>query len=157
MKRTLVLGLGNEILTDDSIGPRIVNDLKPQYSKQGIEFATACCGGLEIIEYIEGFDKVILIDAILTGKDIPGTVYYFKPSDFTETLHLSNLHDISFLTALSLGNTLNLKLPLDIDIIAIEILVDREFGEKLSPELSEKYPHILSSIKKEIDSVLLSF
>ena len=155
--KTLILGLGNEILTDDSIGIRLVKDLKLITNYAETEYATASCGGFEIIEYILGFEKVIFIDAIRTGKEIPGSIFFFRPSDFIETLHLSNLHDISFLTALKLGKELKMNLPSEIDIIAIEILEDRVFSNNLSPVIEGKYSAILSDIKEYINTLLSGY
>lgn len=143
----LVLGIGNEILTDDGIGPRLVNDLSKDCLKPGVHFGYACVGGLEIIELLNGYDEAILIDAIRTKSGIPGSVYLFGPDDFRETMHLSNLHDISFLTALKLGKKLNIKLPEEIRIIAVEIIEDQEFSDELTPPLNSRYPEILQEIR----------
>jgi hydrogenase maturation protease len=145
-KKTLILGLGNDILTDDGIGPRLVRDLAQMNDYPNVQFDTASCGGLEILEYIQGYEKVVFIDAIRTCDGKPGDVYYFIPSDFRETLHLSNLHDVQFLTALKLGNTLNMDLPSDLHIIAIEIIEDMKFSEEFTMPLKEKYPGILEKV-----------
>jgi hydrogenase maturation protease len=147
---TLVLGLGNDILMDDGIGPRLVRDLGPLFENPDMHFDIACCGGLEIMEFIKGFDKVVFIDAIRTINGKPGDIYYFNPSDFKETLHLSSLHDVGFLTALDLGNSLDLCLPTDLHIIAIEIIEDMEFSEELTQQLQEEY----SKIKKEVATII---
>ena len=145
-KKTLILGLGNEILTDDGIGPKLVRDLAQMINSQNIHFNSAFCGGLEIVEFIKDYEQVIFIDAIHTRGGRPGDVYYFIPSDFRETSHLSSLHDVSFLTALKLGNILNMGLPDDLHIIAIEIIEDMEFGNELTPQLKERYSQILEEV-----------
>jgi hydrogenase maturation protease len=154
-KKTLILGLGNNILTDDGIGPRLVNDLAQMILDPNIQFDTACCGGMEIVEYIKDFEKVVFIDAIRTRSGNPGDVYYFITSDFQETMHLSNLHDINFLTALRLGNTLNMDLPSDLHIIAIEIIEDMEFSEEFTMPLKEKYPEILEKVFALLRGILV--
>lgn len=152
-KKTLILGLGNDILTDDGIGPRLVTDLSSMIIDGDVHFNTACCGGLEIMEYIKGYQQVVFIDAIRTNNGKPGDVYYFKPSDFRETSHLSSLHDITFLTALNLGNTLELDLPADLHIIAVEILEDMEFSNEFTPPLQVRYPDILKEVFKIISRI----
>jgi len=154
MSKTLILGLGNDILTDDGIGPRIVRSLSGSYNYPSVSFQYATSGGLEIMELISGYDTVIFIDGIRTSSGVPGDVYYYQPADFRETLHLSNLHDISFLTAIRLGEALQMNLPDDLHIIAIEIVEDMEFGEKLTPELDEKYPLILKKIDELLCQIL---
>ena len=145
-KTTLIFGTGNDILTDDGIGIRITEDLERLLHGRDISFRTAGCGGLEIIEYIKDYELVIFIDGIRTGGGIPGEVYHFRPKDFRETTHLSNLHDISFLTALKLARSINLSLPEEIHIIAIEIIEDMTFSEEFTPLIREKYPMILDKV-----------
>ena len=154
IKKTLILGIGNDILKDDGIGPRLARDLAQMSINPDIRFEVACCGGLEIMEYIKGYEKVIFIDAIHTGKDRPGTVNYFIPSDFRETSHLSNLHDLNFLTSLKLGDLLGLGLPSDLHIIAVEIFEDMEFGEELTPPLKKEYPNILEKVLSLIKKIV---
>jgi hydrogenase maturation protease len=154
-KRTLILGVGNDILTDDGIGSRLVTDLIKLINRPDILFNTACCGGLEIVEYIKDFKRVILVDAIRTQGGRPGDVYYFIPSDFRETSHLSNMHDVSFLTALELYDTLNLSLPDEIHIIAVEIAEDMIFSEEFTLQLKERYPGVLEKVLDIIKEIII--
>lgn len=154
-KKTLILGIGNNILTDDGIGSRLVSDLIKLISDSEVHYDTACCGGLEIIEYIKDYERVIFIDAIRTQEGRPGDVYYFVPSDFRETSHLSSLHDVSFITALKLGHTLNLGLPNDLHIIAVEIIEDMEFSEELTLQLKERYPEILEKVLEKVRLIIV--
>ena len=156
MKKNTILihGIGNEILTDDGIGPKLVRRLEGDLSGRGIDFETAFVGGLEVLEYIQGYSKVIFIDAIRTKNGIPGTVYNLLPEHFNTTIHLSSVHDVSFLTALGVGNKLGMVIPDDIHIIAVEIVEDRIFDENFSPEIQEKYEVIYSKTRELIDEML---
>ena len=113
-------------------------------------------GGLEILEMIREYHTVLILDAIKTKEGAPGDVYYFNPEDFHETMHLSNLHDVNFITAIELAKKIKLSIPENIHIIAIEILEDLEFGCSLSPELEEKYPKILERVHEHLYSKLFS-
>jgi hydrogenase maturation protease len=150
----LVLGIGNEHLTDDGIGPKVIGDLQKMSFPVPLQFQTAFLGGLEIVELIDGYKKVIFIDAIRTKDGSPGSIYHYTPDDFRETMHLSNLHDASFLMALQLGKKIGVLIPNDIDIIAIEIIEDLYFSNSLSPELEELYPEILSNVDRLLRSIL---
>jgi len=154
-KKTLILGIGNDILTDDGIGSRLVNDLIKSISNPEVYYNIACCGGLEIVEYIKDYERVVFIDAIRTQNGRPGDVYYFIPSDFRETSHLSNLHDVSFLSALKLGHALNLGLSNDLHIIAVEIIEDMEFSEDFSPQIKQRYPEILEKVIEILRRILV--
>lgn len=149
----LILGLGNDILTDDGIGPRLVRDLSIKDKSSKITYDIACSGGLEIMENIKGYSRVIFIDAIRTRNGTPGDVYYFHPSDYKDTSHLSNLHDVYFLTALKLGEILQLDLPTDLHIIAIEIVEDMVFDDEFTPVISGKYPAILEKVSEIVEEI----
>ena len=151
--QTLVLGMGNELLSDDAIGPKLTRRLESTLELKGVKFDTAYVGGLEILDFIENYQKVVFIDAIKTKDGIPGTVYLFKTEDFKETLHLSNLHDVSFLTAIELGKYLGLKIPPDISIVAIEIKEDLVFSDKFTPEVEARYDEIYTKVKKFLLSI----
>lgn len=152
--KRLILGVGNDILKDDGIGPRTVQILEEKYPIPGLEYQTAALGGLELVELMDGYDWVVFIDAIKTEGGVPGTVYEFTPGDFKETLHLSNLHDLSFLTALKFGEKVGLKVPKEIYIYAVEIIEDLVFGEDFTPPVQERFAAIVEEIRAGIEEKL---
>lgn len=152
-RNILILGVGNDILMDDGIGPVITKQLYKEFPDSGIVFDTINLGGLEIFEFIKEYSQVIIIDAIKTRDGVPGDVYYLTPSDFKETCHLSSFHDISFLTALKLGDKIGYDMP-EVGIIAIEIVEDLTFGTEFSPPVSKRYPSVYNEIKEFLIPVL---
>lgn len=152
-KKRMILGVGNDILMDDGIGPKTVQALEKQNSLPNFEYHTTTLGGLEILEFINGYDWVVFIDAIKTRGGIPGSVYEFTPEDFKETLHLTNIHDISFLTAIELGKQLGLNIPGTMHIFAIEIIEDQVFGDEFTPPLQEKFDQIVAQIHTRIQAM----
>jgi hydrogenase maturation protease len=152
--KTIILGLGNDILSDDRIGPDLVYDLSKILDNPDITFETASSGGLELMETIKNFKRVIIIDAIHTRDGKPGNVYYFRPSDFQETSHLSSLHDVDFLTALKLGDKIGMNLTDDLHVIAVEIVEDREFSEELTADLKQKYRSILNEVITMVKGIM---
>jgi len=148
--KTLVFGIGNEIITDDAIGPKLTKRLKTSLCSPNIDYETAFVGGLDILEYIKGYTKVIFIDAIKTRDGVPGDIYLFSVDDFKETLHLSNIHDISFLTALELGKEIGYNIPTEIIIIAIEIKEDLVYSDNFSTEIECKYEDIYKNVSEHV-------
>ena len=143
---TLILGLGNDILADDGIGPKLVKKLQKDLMQPNVAFQTAAVGGLEILEMIKDYERVIIIDAIKTANGIPGTIYHLSPSTFKETLHLSNFHDVSFLSALDLAKKMEISMPEQIDILAIEIIEDLIFSNDFSQPIAKKYEQIYRGV-----------
>lgn len=146
----LVLGIGNEVLKDDGIGPKLVKKLQNFMPLPDIDYAISAVGGMEIIEIMKGYEEVVIIDGIMTGEHVPGTVLYMSYPYHRKTLHLSNYHDISFEISVELAKQLNIPFPERISIIAVEIVEDREFGENLTSKLQEKYSEIFSSVASTI-------
>ena len=154
--KTIVLGIGNDILTDDAIGPKLVNRLKEEVRVEGVSFQTSAVGGMQVIEMLSGFSKTIIVDAIRTADGNPVDVYHLTPSDFKETLHLSSFHDMNFLTALDFARKTDITIPEQIDIIAIEIVEDLTFSNEFSPEISSKYEDIFEEVVSLIYTILKS-
>ena len=153
-EKKMILGIGNDILMDDGIGPKAVKTLEQKYPLPGVEYLTTTLGGLDVLELINGYDRVVFIDAIKTKDGIPGSVYEYSPADFKETLHLTNIHDISFLTAIELGKQLDMKVPGFMHIFAVEIIEDRVFGNDFTPPLQERYDGIIDEIHARIQTML---
>jgi len=149
-EKRMILGIGNDILMDDGIGPKAVKTLEKKYPLPGVEYHTTTLGGLDVLEFINGYDWVIFIDAIKTKGGIPGSVYEYSTEDFKETLHLTNLHDISFLTAIKLGKQLDMKVPKSLHIFAVEIIEDQVFGDEFTPPLQKRYNQIIEEIHTKI-------
>jgi hydrogenase maturation protease len=149
-KDILILGFGSDILMDSGIGPKLIRFLNSKLANPRISYDNALVGGLDLIEIIRDYKKVIIIDSTKTLNGIPGSVYYYTPGNFKETLHISLVHDISFATALQLGKELDIQITENINIIAIEIVDYLTLGNNFSPQLQEKYPEI----KKEVEAAI---
>lgn len=155
--KRLILGVGNEILMDDGIGPGLVSDLRKQFGDSSSAcFENISLGGMEILDYIRDYDEVVIIDAIKTGEGSkPGEVYLLGPDSFRETSHISNIHDVSFVTALRLAEKLDYSLPDYIIIIGVEVVEDMIFGSEYSPQIAEVYPEVYSEIRSFLQGFIL--
>lgn len=77
----LVLGVGNLLLSDESIGVHVINQLENEYVfPDGVELVDGGTAGMELLDYIAKREHVIIVDAVLTG-DEPGTVVILKDDD----------------------------------------------------------------------------
>ena len=66
--KTLVLGLGNPLIGDDSVGLRVVAELKSRLAERtDWELSEDYWGGLRLMERMIGFERAIVVDAIQTG------------------------------------------------------------------------------------------
>jgi hydrogenase maturation protease len=156
--RTLVLGMGNPILGDDAVGIHLARDLHARMGERpGVDFVEECCvGGLNLLDLVAGYERLVVIDSIKTIKGRPGTWYRFDATSLRETMNLRNVHDTNFATALELGRKMGMVVPDDSEnhIFAIEIAVNDTFSEQLSPGLREAYPELAEEIIAEISPLL---
>lgn len=145
-RKVLVLGLGNDVLGDEGLGIKITDDLKKSGIFPEFEFKNSFTGGLSLLDHMAGFDSVLIIDTTCGNDCRPGTIHYYNPVKFRETLHLSSEHDITFLTAVETGKKLGLKIPGYIHILAVEIIRDLYLKEDFSDNIKCQYDEIRSEI-----------
>lgn len=78
---TLVLGIGNVLLTDEGVGVRTLNELKRRYTfSDDVELLDGGTSGIELLRHIQGRDNLIIIDA-MTCDQPPGTVFRVENED----------------------------------------------------------------------------
>lgn len=156
IERILVLGLGNEVLTDDAIGPRLVRWLESQCPDARVDYEVAATGGLTILEMAEGYQRAIFVDAIKTRGGVPGDVYWLTDKSFDSALHLTSVHDISFLQAFELGRALNLVVPDKVHVVAVEIVEDLVFSNDFSPPVAARWEEIRGEVTHWFREFLLA-
>ncbi len=148
--KTLILGLGNPILSDDGVGLRVAGILENMVNQPEITVAEASAGGLNLLDLIAGFDRVIIIDAIQTRSGQAGQIYRFGPEALEATYNTGSVHDVDFPTALELGRRLGMALPQQITIFAIEVKDVTNFSEKCTPEVEIAVPVCVQKVLDEL-------
>jgi hydrogenase maturation protease len=149
--KMLVLGLGNPILSDDGAGPAVARELESKLDPQTVTVAEASLGGLNLLDLIIGYDRVIIIDAIKTENGRPGQVYRLTPGALTSTRYTASTHDVNLATALELGKKLGMALPREMVIYAIEVDDTGTFGESFTPAVAAAVPACAAMIVEEIN------
>jgi len=142
--------LGNPILTDDGVGIHVVRQAAARCTAGHVSFAEASVGGLRLLDILDGYEQVILIDAIQTADGKPGTIRRLYPSHLQQSLHSGSSHDLSLVGALALGRSLGLRLPDDehLIILAIEARDVLTFGEECTPP-------VRAAIATTVDQILI--
>jgi hydrogenase maturation protease len=156
--RTLILGMGNSILSDDAIGliaaKKIFNILNSEFRVPSSEFTLQLSesGGLNLLDVITGFDSLVVIDSIKTGKYKPAEVVEIDAKSGLGSHRLLSSHDVSLFEALDMGRKLGAKVPEKVRIFGIEILNNTDFSEELSSEIEGNLDSIVSIITKAINA-----
>lgn len=144
----LIIGIGNEFRSDDAAGLIAARKIR-QLNLNGADVIENNGDGADLIEKWTGREKVILIDAVLSGSE-PGTIHKFTapgsiiPSElFKFSTHLFSVPQAIYLSA-SLGN-----LPKELIVYGIEA---RSFGPgtHISEEVEIAVNNIVNLVKKII-------
>jgi hydrogenase maturation protease len=149
----LIIGLGNPLITDDSVGLKVVERLKPLLAdRSDVEVSEDYWGGLRLMERMIGFDRAIVVDAIQTGAP-PGTIHQLTP-DGIATQRSASAHDVNLSTALEFGRQAGAHLPENRDIILVGIEAEDilQFGERCTPAVEAAIPEAVDIVLKKLDT-----
>lgn len=119
MNSLLVLCLGNELRSDDGVGPAVAAALATD-PPAGAVVRTSNRSGLHLLDDMEGFSRVILVDAVQTGRREPGSVVDFALETLPPTAGTS-AHGLGLPTALRLARAFGAPVPEHIHVVAIEV------------------------------------
>ena len=146
----LVLGLGNDILTDDAVGLRVVRALRDRLDPvEGIVALETEEMGLSLLDHIVGYEELLIVDAIQTGTAPPGHLHQFDgqtlPSRRTSAPHFLGVGD-----TLALGRLLGLAMPSRVTVFAIEVADPLTLGTELTPALQAEFPGLVTRVSEEV-------
>jgi hydrogenase maturation protease len=145
-----VIGVGNIIMRDDGIGPFLISKLKESNTlPSDIDLIDEGVGGMRIIHDIEGYDRVLIIDAADFGGG-PGEYKLFRPEDVESVKQISgrSLHEIDLIKTIELARLAGGAAE-DIIIMAIQPEVV-EMGEGISDNLIERMDDYIEAVRTSI-------
>ena len=149
----LIIGLGSPIMTDDAIGLEVVQEIEDMHL-EGVETRQEAVGGLDIIPLMWGYRNVIIVDAIQTEMYEPGTIMFFDPEDFDETIGDASAHDINLATAMRIGREMEPEMmPDKVCFIAIEAEDIGTVNEGMTPRLVEAKPSAVRAVLHQLERV----
>lgn len=151
--KTLVLGIGNPILSDDGVGIHVARLLRDR-DLPGVTVDELAASGLEFLDVIQGYDKLVIIDAIETRGGRPGQLHILAEEDFERSIHGSSPHGINIATALALGRKLVPdRMPKEVVFFAVEAKDLVNVSERLTPEVERALPGIVERVLRELEGV----
>lgn len=76
--RTLLIGVGNLLLSDEGVGVKVIERLAATYQiPQEVQILDGGTLGLDLLYYLEGIENLLLVDAVQAGKD-PGNLIHLE-------------------------------------------------------------------------------
>ena len=78
--KTIVVGLGNELFSDDAVGLLAVRQMA-EAAPEKADFVETGLHGVALLDLFIGYEKAIIVDAIKTGRYPPGTIVEIDPEE----------------------------------------------------------------------------
>jgi hydrogenase maturation protease len=141
----LVVGVGNELLTDDGVGVHAVRQLQRE-SLPGVtvvEIGTAILHGLS---FVEEADRVLVIDAARGGQP-PGTIYRFEAREGVRDGGINSIHALGLHEAARLLLAGGRVPPVTVLGVEPESL---GYGMALSGPVQAALPRVVSLVRETI-------
>ena len=134
--RSLVLGLGNLLVSDEGFGVHAVQRLRERYELPvDVELVDGGTLGLGLLPVLEDADRIILLDAIVMGE-APGTLVRLGWDDISRALKVKiSPHQETAAEALAMLE-LRRGRPSDFRIVGVQP-VSLATGVELSPAVEE--------------------
>ena len=140
-----VLGLGNILMTDEGVGVHVVKEFEQQYEVPPyVEIIDGGAAGLDLIPFIEGREKVLMVDAVNFDRE-PGYIDILEndaiPVRLTQkaSMHHLGLMDVLCIVRMS-GN-----MPHEMCIIGIQPK-SLELGLDMTPEIWDKKSALIGRV-----------
>jgi len=154
LTRTLICGVGNKLKRDDGLGPFVIEQLETQTMPLGVDVADYGISGFKCALKLEGYNKVVFVDAISLPGSKPGRLHRLKInkerlmkspklSDFSVSMHETDLERIMATAAV-----LNIY-PDEVVIIGCEPS-DTAVGLGLTKSVADAVPGIIDLVMQEI-------
>jgi hydrogenase maturation protease len=145
----LILGLGNPILTDDRVGHEVARALHARRPAGSAALLEACVGGMELLHVLEGWQRVVVVDAVEPGRLPPGEVAELSLEDLEQKQLAISPHVAGLGMCLRFGRTCGLQMPDDVRVFGIGVIDPYTFGERCTPIIEKALPAIVEAIERE--------
>lgn len=144
--KTLILGLGNSILSDDRIGLDVSRLVHKELNIQDYDLVESQLVGTNILDFVCGYKRLIVIDAIKTENGNDGDVYQLSLDDMPKQKRSNSPHNVGLYWTIKMGEKLGMEVPEEIRIYAIEVNDPFSFGEELTDTMKNLVPEIVENI-----------
>ncbi len=147
MTPVLVLCLGNELRGDDAVALHVAEALERDPPPATVVERSAR-SGLYLLDEMEGFERVVVVDAIRTAGGVPGAVHSLA----LEELHSVNgpsPHAVGLPGAVAAARASGAPVPERIHLVAIEV-AEVEIGGALTRAVAEAIPVAVEAVREAV-------
>jgi hydrogenase maturation protease len=146
----LVLGMGNSLLRDVGIGPKIVESAEKTYGSMDrhATFKKNSGGGIDLLYDLVGYGKAIIVDALTTGRAPAGYCHEYSLPTLDDDVrkHCVLAHGISLTTVFRIGRQCGYPMPAETVILAVETEKKIAAPEQSTPSFESAMDGIIRKI-----------
>ena len=153
--RTLVLYIGNPIVTNDQIGLIAGRALASHlHGRADVEVQELTGSPLDILGHLEGYARLVIVDSMhLPGLE-PGTVRVFGETEIRQHEAGFHVHGMNVADVLAAARRMELAVPDEVVLIGIEAGAMDRFGEQLGPELVARAEEVCREVAELVGRLL---
>lgn len=148
----IILGIGSTIRKDDAVGIIVAEQVARRLHANFVEATSV---DISIVDYIEKYDMVAIIDSIITGENPPGTLLRHSIDELGKSDRTAGPHRRNLPMIIQMAREAGIDVDEKLAVFTIEIIVNDEFGEKLSPEIEKSIQSASHEIAIEIGRIAL--
>jgi hydrogenase maturation protease len=149
MKQTVVLGIGNRLMSDDGIGVRIAEALERDGTIKGIRFAAGETDIGYCLDELAEADVCIIVDAACFGNEPCSVNVFDLPEVLEQKRPARSFHEFDLIHAMKINNIRKEGILITVEVCSVE------FSSELSPEMQERLEEIIREVKMIIATYLL--
>ncbi len=148
---TLVLGIGNLVMSDDGIGVRVIQQLSACFRfPDGVTLLDGGTLGLDLLPQLEGVERLLVVDAVDIGKT-PGTLTRLSGDDVPIVLETKvSPHQMGLKDLLAVAMLQGFA-PLEMVLWGVQPEMI-EMGTDLSPAVAGALNTLVKNVLLELDS-----
>ncbi len=150
----LVLGLGNDLVGDDALGPMAVRRLAQTLPHPAIRYESTAEAGLRLLDHITGFRYLLVIDVLQDSHRPAGTLLEYSLEDLPASATAMSLHAMGLAEVLATGKALGLAMPREGRVLAVVARDLQTLGAPLSPEVAQTLPRLLHRAREVLETWL---
>jgi len=146
--RTLVLGLGNDLAGDDAVGVLVARALRKELDG-AVDVVESSAAGMALIEVFAGYDRAVVIDSIVTGRNPPGTVTEMGLTEVGRVVAPS-VHQAGLPELAAVAERLGLRFPSQTRVFAVEVVDPYTLGADLSEPVAGAVDELVRRVRDQI-------
>ena len=143
-----VLCLGNDLLGDDSLGSMLATHVR-KFAPSNVEVLSTPETGFQLLDYVLDVGRLIVVDTVVTGSALPGTIYEIRDAGLKSLTGVSP-HYVGLFEVLAVSRYMGLPVAEEVIILAVEADDCSCVGKDMHPAVLAALPGLIKLVRNRI-------